>query len=231
MTSTIVFLQARMGSTRLPGKVMLRIQGQSILERAIRRLQAASLPDAVVVLTTARDEDDVIVAEAHGTGVEVFRGADLDVLARFRQAADFFQPDIIIRATADNPLIDIGSVDRILRKLAQEEMDYCMERGLPIGAATEAFTRRALESTDRLGLLPHHREHVTTFIKEHTDDFRVCFLDPPQALQRPDLRITVDTQADFVFMQDLIGRLPESGKPIPLEAYLQLLPDFCSSSC
>ena len=220
MTLTLGFLQARMGSMRLPGKVLCHIAGKSIMERAIERLRAARSLDGVVVLTTNRDEDEVVAEEAHRLGVESYRGPGFDVLARFRQAAGIFLPDVIVRATSDNPLIDIGSVNRIVRMLVEEGLDYCMERTLPVGAATEAITRPALEEVDRLGCMPHHREHVTTYVKEHLDLFRTAFPDPPEALRLPDLRITVDTPADFVFVERLIRAIPEGGSPIPLETYI-----------
>jgi spore coat polysaccharide biosynthesis protein SpsF len=211
-----------MGSTRLPGKVLMRVQGKSILARAVERLGAAQALDGVVVLTTTRDEDEVVEMEARRLGVEAFRGPDLDVLARFRLAADCFRPEVIVRATADNPLIDIGSVDRIVRRLIDQGLDYCTEVSLPIGAATEVMSRDALARVDRLSRQPHHREHVTTYFKEHRGEFRASFLEPPEPLRRPDVRITVDTADDLAYVTGLIQALPESGHPRPLEDYLAL---------
>jgi spore coat polysaccharide biosynthesis protein SpsF len=228
MTRTLGFLQARMGSTRLPGKVLMCIQGKSILERAVERLRAAKLLHGVVVLTTKKDEDEPVAREASRLGAEVYRGPDLDVLTRFREAADIFHADVIVRATADNPLIDIGSVDRILQLLNDEKLDYCMERNLPTGAATEAVTYAALQTADRLGNLPHHREHVTIYIKEHPGDFRIALPDPPVELRRPDLRITVDTVCDFTSVDRLICMIPEEPAPVPLERYLRLGPPTSS---
>jgi spore coat polysaccharide biosynthesis protein SpsF len=223
MKSALAFLQVRMGSTRLPGKAMIRIGGKTILERAVERLQAATRLQGVVVLTTTRDEDEILVGEARRLGVEVFRGPDLDVLTRFRQAADLYRPAVIVRATADNPLIDIGSIDRILLRMEEEDLEYCCERGLPIGAATEALTRAALERADLLGQDPHHREHVTIYVKEHLEDFHAAFPDAPGYLQHPDLRITVDTPADLEFVERLIAAIPESDRPIDLREYLRFV--------
>jgi spore coat polysaccharide biosynthesis protein SpsF len=216
----MAFLQARMNSTRLPGKVLMRIQGQSILERAIRRLRASSAVDDVAVLTTCLREDDVIVAEAQRLHVQVHRGPEQDVLSRFYEAAEKFQPDIIIRATADNPLIDIGSIDRISETLCFEGLDYCMERDLPYGAATEALTAKALVQVHSRAGAPYHREHVTPYIREHTEEFRQLLLFPPDFLRCPQVRITVDTPEDFSFMNQLIGMLPQEGSPLPLREYL-----------
>jgi spore coat polysaccharide biosynthesis protein SpsF len=216
----MAFLQARIGSTRLPGKAMLRIRGQSILERAVRRLWAANVVDEVAVLTTLRPEDDIIVAEAETLGVLVHRGPELDVLARFYEAARRFQPDIIVRATADNPLIDIDSPERIVTALASRDLDFCMETGLPYGAATEAVTARALEKAHKCATSPLHREHVTLYIKECPEAFRCAYLIAPEPTRFPHIRVTVDTPEDFYFVEALIHKLPETAEPLPLKHYL-----------
>jgi spore coat polysaccharide biosynthesis protein SpsF len=228
MGLTLGFLQARMGSTRLPGKVLLRMQGKSILERTVERLRAARSLDGVVVLTTTLDEDNAIVEESCRLGVSSYRGPDCDVLARFSQAAAIFRPEVIVRATADNPLIDIGSVDRIVEALRGDDLDYCMERNLPVGAATEAVTSAALARVDQLGRMPHHREHVTIYIKEHREEFLAAFPDPPKELRFPDVRITVDTREDFRFVARLVRRIPDTCPPIPLLSYLESIPFLIS---
>ena len=220
--SVVAFLQARMGSTRLPGKVLMSIQGQSILERAIRRLRAAVRVDEVAVLTTRCREDDAIVEEAHRLGAWVYRGPELDVLARFYEASENFRPEIIIRATADNPMIDIGSVNRIIEALRCGNLDFCMERDLPIGAATEAITANALRAVHLQAREPHHREHVTLYIKDHPEGYSVSFPEPPDYLRFPQIRLTVDTTEDFRFVDQLIRMLPEGENPLPLQEYLPL---------
>jgi spore coat polysaccharide biosynthesis protein SpsF len=230
--SVMAFLQARMGSTRLPGKVLMRIQGQSILERAIRRLSASLVVDEVVVLTTYLDEDDAVVEEAGRLGAWIYRGAVEDVLARFHKAAEIFNPDIIIRATADNPLIDIGSIERIVRKLRADKLDLCMEKELPYGAATEALMVGALSKTSREASEARHREHVTLYMKERPEEFRVCFMEPPGFLRHPEIRLTVDTPEDLLFMSRLISRLPEQEDPPDLREYLSLaISILCKREC
>jgi spore coat polysaccharide biosynthesis protein SpsF len=210
-----------MGSTRLPGKVLLRAGGQTILGRCIRRLMAADTINGVVVLTTCRDEDDDVVREAVVCGARVFRGAELDVLRRFFDAARRFRPDVIVRATADNPLLDIGSVDRIVRAVQASELDYCMEADLPYGGATEAMTMRALCRVQDEARRGDHREHVTLYVKDNPSLFRMALLAPPDRLRRPDVRVTVDTPEDFIYLEDLLGAVPENGAPVPLIRYLE----------
>lgn len=214
-----------MGSSRLPGKVLLKIRAKSLLERTIWRLRAARTLDGVVVLTTTLDEDDAIVLEAERLEAPVHRGPELDVLKRFQQASRRFKPEIVVRATADNPLIDVGSVDRIVRAIRGSDLDYCIENGLPVGGATEAITARALERSDLESRDPGHREHVTLYVKENLNKFRVAFLSPPDMLCRPDVRITVDTPEDFLSVEELILALPEGADPVPLAHYLRAAED------
>lgn len=218
----MAFLQARMGSSRLPGKVLMDIEGRSILERAIGRLRASDAVDAVAVLTTELERDDVVVKEAERLGAPVYRGAEDDVLARFCGAAERFEPAIVIRATADNPLIDIGSLDRIVARLTRDRLDYCVEVDLPYGAATEAVTAEALQRTHQRASEPRHREHVTMYIREHPEEFSFALPPAPMALRHPETRVTVDTVEDLAFMRRLIASLPETATPIPLREYLPL---------
>jgi spore coat polysaccharide biosynthesis protein SpsF len=216
-------LQARMGSKRLPGKVLMRMQGQSILERAIHRLRASPVVDDVAVLTTTLAEDDAIVQEAYRLGACVHRGSELDVLERFQEASERFHPDAIIRATADNPLIEIDSLERIVNALQSRELDWCIEEKLPYGAATEALTATALAKVYLCAQELRHREHVTLYIKEHPEEFRIALLTPPASLQYPEIRLTVDTMDDFKFVNRLIGMKPEEAfSPIPLKEYIAL---------
>ena len=215
----MAFLQVRMGSKRLPGKALMKIHGRSIFERAISRLRASPAVDAVVALTTRRGEDDAITAECERLGVPFYRGPEDDVLARFFEASEVFRPEIVIRATADNPLIEIGSIERIVAALRSFGLDYCMEKDLPYGAATEAMTAAALARTHAAASDPEHREHVTIYIKEHPGNFRILLLDPPATVRRPDIRVTVDTREDFAAIERLIGCFPETDRPRPLQDY------------
>lgn len=220
-----------MGSTRLPGKVLLRIQGKTLLEHAVWRLRAARTLADVMILTTTLEEDNQIAAEAGRLGTPIHRGPELDVLRRYQQASERFGPGIIVRATADNPLIDIGSADRIVRALNSGNFDYCMESGLPLGAAVEAITAGALLRSDQDAREDRHREHVTLYAKEHPERFRLAFLEPPDILRHPGLRLTVDTPEDFVLMEELIQALPKSTRPHPLERYLDAAARIAQARC
>jgi spore coat polysaccharide biosynthesis protein SpsF len=220
--TVMAFLQARMGSKRLPGKVLMPIQGKTILERAICRLSESPAIDEVVVLTTISPRDDVIMKEAARLGTRVYRGSEEDVLERFQKASEHFRPAIVVRATADNPLIEIGSVERIVEALRSRHLDWCLEKDLPYGSATEAVTASALEQVHLRARDPRHREHVTLYIKEHPEEFRIALLEPPAAFRHPNIRFTIDTPEDFKFVESLIGKKAENPYPLPLDEYIAL---------
>ena len=170
--STVVVLQARMGSRRLPGKVMRRLAGRPLVEHCLQRLIASDV-GPVVLATTATSADDVLVEVGAAVGVEVVRGPEHDVLGRFARVVDRYPVRVVIRATADNPAVDVESPRRVLSIVEQQSADYVVEDDLPYGAAVEAVRVEALldayVSTQGLD----DREHVTTYVKRMTDRFRV----------------------------------------------------------
>jgi spore coat polysaccharide biosynthesis protein SpsF len=206
-----IILQARYNSSRLPGKAMATIGDKTMLEHCLRRLMFAGVAP-VVLATTSRPEDDALVAVARALGVGVFRGDVKDVLGRYVSAADAFDFDTVIRATGDNPCVDIQAPGRLLAVLRSYDADYACEDGLPYGAAVEAVTRDALQ---RAAHEAHHvedREHVTVYIRRNTQIFRVVFAPAPAPLRRPDIRVTVDTAADLEHVRQLYVRA-DGGMP------------------
>jgi spore coat polysaccharide biosynthesis protein SpsF len=200
-----IVLQARYGSTRLRGKVLEPIGGRTILEQCLRRLVQAGVA-RVVLATTTRPEDDVLEQLAARMGVQVHRGTCEDVLGRFSEAASRFGLDPVLRATGDNPAVDIQSPGRVIAALRATEADYIREEGLPLGASVEGITAEALHRAARLATDPYDREHVTTFIRERRDLFRVTQVDAPAPLRRPSLRLTVDTREDLAWIRELFFR-------------------------
>jgi spore coat polysaccharide biosynthesis protein SpsF len=136
----------------------------------------------------------------------VYRGSDTDVLGRMAGAAEAFDLDPVIRATGDNPAVDIEAAGRALAALNGLHADYVCEDGLPYGAAVEAVTRDALMRAAREARDPDDREHVTTWVKRRSDLWNLAFPAPPMPLRRPDVRVTVDTAADLLFVRSLFAR-------------------------
>jgi len=197
-----IILQARMASQRLPGKSLEDVRGRSILEHCLRRL-VASEAAPVFLATTVRPEDDVLQTTAEQLGIEVYRGDAANVLERYVRCAEAFHIDVVVRATADNPGVDIQAPGRVLAAMRQFGAQYVHETGLPYGAAVEGVTREALLEAAILVTDAYDREHVTTFIRRRTDLFRGVQLSAPPALARPDVRLTVDTFDDLRRMQEI----------------------------
>ena len=215
----LVILQARMGSSRLPGKVLAPLGHRSVLAQCVERLRAAQVGE-VVVATTTRPEDEAIVAEAGAIGVEVMRGPVDDVLGRFVAAAAGWTGAYVVRATADNPFVDIDGAARLLR-LLDAGADYAVEEGLPVGAAVEAMRTEVLREAGASATTPYDREHVTPFIRQSADRFDVRSVPAPFDLRRPALRVTVDTREDLQFVRSLVHQAGDAPL-IPLGAIIAL---------
>lgn len=193
-----IVLQARIGSTRLPGKVMMPLCGRPMLGHILDRLKLVGNADILIVATTNSQGDDTIDSFVRNEGVACFRGDEVDVLDRYHQASDFFGLDHIVRATADNPFVDPEEIERLIVLHVGASADFSHALGqLPIGVGTECFTRDALERSSREGILSHHREHVDEFILEHPDLFHIEKLEVAPEKIAPELRLTVDTPEDF----------------------------------
>ena len=204
-----IILQARYGSTRLPGKALEPIGGCSMLERCLRRLIAGGVAH-VVLATTTQFEDDVLAAIAGKLGVPVFRGDVDDVLGRYAGAAEAFDLDPVIRATGDNPAVDIQGPGRVLAALRSSGADFVIEDNLPYGACVEGMTRSALMHAHAVADSAHDREHVTSFIKRRRDLFNVVLLPAPASLAWPSLHLSVDTREDLAWLRELYFRAGSS---------------------
>lgn len=206
----VAIIQARMASSRLPGKALADIAGRSLLERVIQGARSCSTIDEVVVATTWQSEDEAIQAEARRLATEVLRGSASDVLDRFFQAAWLSHAGVIVRFTADDPFKDPEVADRIVRRLlANPALDYVsntLRPSFPEGLDIEAFRFRALRKGWDEASLPSDREHVTPFIWRQPRLFRV-----EQVINAEDLshhRWTVDHPDDLEFARRVARHLP-----------------------
>jgi spore coat polysaccharide biosynthesis protein SpsF len=200
-----IILQARYNSTRLPGKALEVVAGRTILEHCLRRLIKAGVAH-VVLATTWEPEDDVLATIARRLGVAVYRGDSADVLGRFADAARFYELDPVLRATGDNPAVDVQAPGRVLAALRLTGADYVLESGLPCGTAVEGMTAAALYTAAGLAHEAYDREHVTPFIRTNPQMFNVTEVSAPASLSRPELRLTVDTLADLDKLRELFFR-------------------------
>jgi spore coat polysaccharide biosynthesis protein SpsF len=200
---TTAIIQARMSSTRLPGKVLLDLAGQPMLARVVERARLARSIDRVVVATTVEPEDEPIVALCNSRGWSVSRGSRDDVLDRYYQAALADGADPIVRITSDCPLIDPEIIDSVVKRL-DGTVDYASninpQRTFPRGLDVEAFTFAALSTAWREDRKPTGREHVTPFLYRHPERFRIALVesDKPEAASH---RWSVDTPEDYQLLR------------------------------
>lgn len=207
--NVVAIVQARMGSTRLPGKVLEDLGGKTMLARVVDRAGRSPLLDDVVVATTTSDDDDLVSAECERLGVATFRGPEQDVLERYQLAADRFDADVVVRITGDCPLIDPEEIDHVVRAFLDERPDYAsniLERTLPRGLDTEAIARTALGVAHAEAGGPHERAHVTPFLYEHPERFDLLSVRSDVDVDHSDLRWTVDATEDLELVRELFAR-------------------------
>lgn len=206
MEKIVCIIQARMGSTRLPRKVMKKIKEETVLYHVVERAKQSELIDQIVVATTTNRQDDVLVEESKRLKVSSYRGSEEDVLSRYYHAAKKYNADRIVRVTSDCPFIDPVIVDQVISKHLETNADYtsnCIERTYPRGVDTEVFNFDVLEEAYKNATQKYEKEHVTPYILEHPDKFKLINIEAKGKLRRPDIRITLDTIEDF----ELISRI------------------------
>lgn len=221
MTRTVAIVQARMGSTRAPNKVLADIAGKPMLAHVLERTARAHV-DAIVVATTDKPEDDVLEHWVRESGLaDVFRGSEHDVLDRFWRAAAQSHADVIVRVTADDPLKDPQVIDRALSLLdGGRSLDYVsntLHPTFPEGLDIEVFTSGALGRAHAEAKLASEREHVTPYVWKHPELFRVQNFEHDEDLSH--WRWTVDKPADIEFMRKVFGAFP-ANDPMPYRAVI-----------
>ena len=209
----VAIIQARMGSTRLPGKVLLDLAGASVLSRVLERVRRTDSIDDVVVATTDKPSDDIIVKECLRYQIPVFRGQQEDVLDRYYRAAVSAKADIVVRITSDCPLLDPEVTSTTIQAFLNQRPDYasnCLVRTYPRGLDTEVMTLRALERAWLEAAKPHQREHATPYITENPGIFKLLSVTGEADWSRH--RWTVDTPEDLQFVRSVYARLGHRGR-------------------
>lgn len=194
----VAILQARMGSTRLPGKVLKDLAGDTVLARVVNRTRRAKLLNEVVVATSVLPADDAIVRECDRLGVAYYRGDETDVLDRYYQAAQQFAADAVVRITSDCPLIDAEILDVVVRAFLEQGADYAtnaLRRTYPRGLDVEVFTSEVLGLVARSAKESHQRVHVTPYIYENPALFKIISLNAETDSSA--YRWTLDTVEDL----------------------------------
>lgn len=226
LNKVMIFLQARMGSTRLPGKTLMKIADNSLIGHCLARLNLVGGVgrDGIVLLTSTEAIDDQLVEWCEANGINVFRGSEQNVLERYYQAMKVYGPDYLIRATGDNPFVDPFYATDLIDFHIKNNYDYSSSKSefgtpLPDGIGLEIFSSHCLQKVFEKSHSPHHFEHVNEFVLENPEDFKVGVL-PINDLDSDfsKVRLTVDTPEDFEKAKAIISS--------PKYSYNLKLPDL-----
>ncbi len=219
-------IEARMTSTRLPGKVLMECLGRPMLDLMIERVRLVPGLDGIVVCTTVNASDDPIVALCERLGVGVWRGDEDDVLTRVLEGARAHGVETIVELTGDCPLIDPVLIAQVIDAYAQSDVEYCanvIERSYPIGMDTQVFATHVLADVARRTRDAVDHEHVSLYIYRHPEIYRLKGLVAPETLFDPALRLTLDTPQDFALIDAVFRRLLPANPAFSLADILELL--------
>lgn len=218
-------IQARMGSTRLSGKVMLPIKDETVLKHVLERVKQSKTLNEIIIATTCNVNDEIIEKEALKYDVKTFRGSEEDVLARYYEAAKLYELDAVVRITSDCPLIDPFVIDDVVNYFISHQMDIVSNAGpdvssrtYPRGLDVEVFTFDKLEEAFMKADKKYQREHVTQYIYEHTEK-KFYFLNNDDLSMH---RWTLDTKEDFQLISEIYNRLYDGKHDFYLHDILQV---------
>ncbi len=213
MTRVVASIEARMGASRLPGKVLMDIAGKPALGRMLDRVRQATTLDSIVIATSDAASDDAIAGWAGGEGIEVFRGSEDNVLERVLQAHRMMCSDIVVELCGDCPLIDPDVIDRAVSRFRKGDCDIVTTtapQSYPEGLDVEVFALSALEDVAaRCGDDPKVREHVSSDFYSDKERWRLVSLKAPEPLHRPELRLLLDWPEDHIFLSAICNRLDD----------------------
>ncbi|MBO8158624.1 glycosyltransferase family protein [Thermosyntropha sp.] len=222
----VIINQARMTSTRLPGKVLKEVMEKPLLEYQIERLKKVKLADELVIATTVNPADQPIIDLCRKLNIAYYRGSEEDVLSRYYEAAKEYRADAVVRVTSDCPLIDPVVIDLIIDTYIKNSGKYdyisnTIERTYPRGMDTEILSFAALEEAHKKAVLKPEREHVTLYIYSHPEKFKIFSVKYKKDESKH--RWTVDTKEDFKLVKTILERLYPYKKDFTMEDCLELI--------
>ncbi len=219
----LLFIQARHSSTRLPGKILQKICDKTLIELVVERfLYEKKLFKKVAILTT-EDTFPKLKPIFENTKIHLFRGDENNVLSRFYYATLKYCGDIIVRATADNPLVDIPHLRKALEYHIENDCDLTHYIGCPLGTGVEILSKNAIISAYRNAKEFYQKEHVTPYVYENEDKFKVAEIKAEGYLKRDDIRLTIDEKEDFELIEKIFHHFYEDGNNFSLEEVFSYL--------
>jgi len=222
----VATIEARMTSSRLPGKVLLSLGGKPALERLVERIRRSCYVDDIVVATTINNSDMPIIALCEEIGCSYFRGSEENVLLRVLEAARSVDGDVVVEITADCPLVDHRHIDKVIELFYSGEYDYAsntVERSFPDGFDVQVFPVRVLEDVDRLTQNPIDRVHVSYYIYTHPERYKLAHYKAKGDMYWPEGRVTLDEQSDYELLNAIVEELYPANKDFSAEDVIRLL--------
>lgn len=221
----VAIVEARMTSSRLPGKHLLLANGKPMLGHLVDRLKRVPLINTIVIATTTNPADDALVQFAGLAGVGVYRGSELDVMGRVVEAGEAFSADVVCEVTGDCPIIDPGLLQELIQALLSSNAVYVNngKHGLPDGMSAQTFYWKVLKQSEQMTQEPLDREHVTLHIKRHPELFPAGYLETPKTLYWPGLGLTLDELDDYTLLKKLIEYFGDSNPYFGCAEVIQVL--------
>lgn len=224
--NVVAIIQARTGSSRLPRKTLSLIKGKPLLGHIIDFLKHSNFLNKIVVATSNLPEDDVVEQIAKQLKINYYRGSSEDVLKRYYECAKLYKADIVVRITADNPLIDPTIVDQVIESCIQTECDFSstmISPTYPLGYLVEAMPFSVLETLHRTQKDKQSREHVVFHIRQNPELYHVVKISAPQNMVRPHWRLTVDYKEDLELINKIFNELYNKDSYIPYKEVFTFL--------
>lgn len=217
----VAVVQARMGSTRLPGKMMLPLGKKPAITHVLQRTDKAASVDETILATTDKERDELLQNRARELGIETYRGDETDVLGRVLSAAQMADADLIVRIAGDCPLVSPDIIDLAVDTLLETDSDYVsnkINRTFPLGLDVEVFSWNSFLMVDQATDAANEREHVTVYYLDHQERFSTENITSSQLFDqklyrnRTDIELTLDESADYVFLDQIFTMLPEGAR-------------------
>ena len=222
----VAIIQARLTSTRLPKKIMLDLCGKPLLWHVVERVMQAQLIDDIVLAIPDSFSNDRLESFVKQFDWNVFRGSENDVLSRYYHAAIQFKADVIVRITSDCPLVDPKIIDETIKLHIRDRNDYTavgIEGGFPRGLDVEVFNFKSLEIAYNKAVEISEREHVTLFIYQNPELFKIQLIKASGPIMRPDIRLTIDTEEDLLLIREICSALDDLGNHFSTEDVLAII--------
>ena len=210
MTRVVAVVQARMGSQRFPGKMLSQLGEHTLLDWVLQRVLRSTQVDQVVLATSINSEDDKLVSAALRLEVNSIRGSEADVLSRFMLAADKSQADLVVRVCADNPFVAPEELDRLIVDHRAKNVDYSCNHQQKLsnkyadGFGAEIFSHDLLKKLANQTTQQAHREHVTSYIWDNQNEFKINAVTAPAELAFPEVKLDIDTPAELVVLNEFV---------------------------